>query len=89
MKTRRAILLSVAGILLFLNLVVLMASPKIPPEYNGDPAFAFGWYTGKLLLALIAFYLLIEAGRVNKKIKAKHREELMNAFKDLPGRDPS
>jgi len=89
MKTRRAILLSLAGILLFLNLIVLAAGPKLPPEYKGDTAYTLGFYTGKLLLAMIAIYLLIEARRINKKLKARQREELMNAFKDLPDKDPS
>ncbi|HEY8970799.1 MAG TPA: hypothetical protein VIM64_16945 [Puia sp.] len=85
MKTRRSIFLTLAVILLVLNLVTLVAvRVPIPPQYKGDTAYTVGHYVGKFLFAIIALFLLNEVRRINKRIRARQRRELLNAFRDLP-----
>ena len=73
--------------LVVFNLIGLRNGIYVPPGHGDDPSFAFGYYLGSCLFGITGLVFLFAAYRINRKLQAKQRDELLNAFRDLPEKD--
>lgn len=87
MKTRRIVYLVLACLFCGLNLLVYLITLMHPneqigvdPKDKGDAATMAGHYVGLNLFTIIGIIFLYTAYRVQKKIKRKELQEIVESF---------
>jgi hypothetical protein len=87
MKLRRTIYLVIGCIFVFVNLLfylVALMHPNekigITPAQEGDPAYMAGHYFGMNLFMVTGLIFLYASYRLNKKIKRKELEDIVDSI---------
>jgi hypothetical protein len=83
MKKRRNFYLIIGILLLALNCLVWIGGTSVTDSsrnYRDDPAYMSGYYFGKSVFAIIGVVLLVIAWSIQRKIKRREKQELIDSF---------
>jgi hypothetical protein len=84
MKIRRTIYLVIGCIFVSLNLllyvIALMKPSGLTAEDKGKPGVELGYYLGMNLFTIVGIIFLVASYRLNKKIKRKKLEDMVDSF---------